>query len=248
MSDIVLLAERKTKTIYREGNKVVKRFNENYSKADVLNEALNQARVEESNLHIAKILAVTTINNQWSIELEYVEGRTLQQLMDENPDKIDEYLEMFVNIQIEMHKQVCPRLGKLKDKYRRKLALLDIDPSTKYDLYTKLDAMPKHTKLCHGDFNPSNIIVQEDGIPVILDWSHATQGNASSDAAYAYLDFLLQGKKDIAKKYIKLFSKKTNTALQYVQSWISLVSAVKLLKATEEEKEILMKFIQVVEY
>ena len=35
MSDIVLLAERKTKTIYREGNKVVKRFNENYSKADV---------------------------------------------------------------------------------------------------------------------------------------------------------------------------------------------------------------------
>lgn len=243
-----LLAERKTKSIYREGNKVVKRFNENYSKADVLNEALNQARVEETDLKIAKILGVTTINGEWSIELEYIPGDTLQQLMDKNPDKIDEYLEKMVDIQIEMHKQKCPRLGKLKDKYRRKLEQVVIDPSSKFDLYTKLDSMPKHTKLCHGDFNPSNIIVMEDGTPVILDWSHATQGNASSDAAYAYLDFLLKGEEKIGRKYLKLYCQKTNTALQYVQRWISLVSAVKLLKANDKEKEILMKFIQVVEY
>lgn len=243
-----LLAERKTKSIYREGNKVVKRFNENYSKADVLNEALNQARVEETDLKIAKILGVTTINGEWSIELEYIPGDTLQQLMDKNPDKMDEYLEKMVDIQIEMHKQKCPRLGKLKDKYRRKLEQVVIDPSSKFDLYTKLDSMPKHTKLCHGDFNPSNIIVMEDGTPVILDWSHATQGNASSDAAYAYLDFLLKGEEKIGRKYLKLYCQKTNTALQYVQRWISLVSAVKLLKANDKEKEILMKFIQVVEY
>lgn len=243
-----LLAERKTKSIYREGNKVIKRFNENYSKADVLNEALNQARVEETDLKIAKILGVTTINGEWSIELEYIPGDTLQQLMDKNPDKMDEYLEKMVDIQIEMHKQKCPRLGKLKDKYRRKLEQVVIDPSSKFDLYTKLDSMPKHTKLCHGDFNPSNIIVMEDGTPVILDWSHATQGNASSDAAYAYLDFLLKGEEKIGRKYLKLYCQKTNTALQYVQRWISLVSAVKLLKANDKEKEILMKFIQVVEY
>ena len=97
-----LLAERKTKSIYREGNKVIKRFNENYSKADVLNEALNQARVEETDLKIAKILGVTTINGEWSIELEYVPGDTLQQLMDKNPDKMDEYLEKMVDIQISM--------------------------------------------------------------------------------------------------------------------------------------------------
>ena len=139
-------------------------------------------------------------------------------------------------------------LPKLKDKYKRKLEQLDIDASTKYDLYTKLDAMPKHTKLCHGDFNPSNIIVKPDGSLVILDWSHATQGNASSDTAYAYLHFLLSGKEDAARKYLSLYCRKTDTALQYVQSWISLVSAVKLLKANDKEKETLMKFIQVVEY
>ena len=40
--------------------------------------------------------------------------------------------------------------------------------------------MPKHNKVCHGDFNPSNVIIAEDGPPYILDWSHATQGNAQN--------------------------------------------------------------------
>ena len=39
-----VIAVRNTKTIYRDGDKCVKVFNNNYSKADVLNEALNQAR------------------------------------------------------------------------------------------------------------------------------------------------------------------------------------------------------------
>ena len=42
------IAERKTKTVYRDGDKTIKLFVENYSKADILNEALIQSRVEEN--------------------------------------------------------------------------------------------------------------------------------------------------------------------------------------------------------
>lgn len=42
------LYQTEAKTIYREGDKVVKMFSHDYSKANVLNEALNQARVEET--------------------------------------------------------------------------------------------------------------------------------------------------------------------------------------------------------
>ena len=38
-----VIAVRNNKTIYRDGEKCVKVFNDNYSKSDVLNEALNQA-------------------------------------------------------------------------------------------------------------------------------------------------------------------------------------------------------------
>jgi len=42
-----VLVERETKTVYKEDGKTVKLFVEDYSKAAILNEALNQARVEE---------------------------------------------------------------------------------------------------------------------------------------------------------------------------------------------------------
>ena len=43
-----MIAVRNNKTIYRDGERCLKVFQEDYSKADVLNEALNQARIEET--------------------------------------------------------------------------------------------------------------------------------------------------------------------------------------------------------
>ena len=37
-----IIAVRNNKTVYRDGDRCLKVFNEGYSKADVLNEALNQ--------------------------------------------------------------------------------------------------------------------------------------------------------------------------------------------------------------
>ena len=56
-----VIAVRNSKTIYRDGENCVKVFNEDYSKADVLNEALNQARIEETGLNIPKVLEASNI-------------------------------------------------------------------------------------------------------------------------------------------------------------------------------------------
>ena len=108
--------------------------------------------------------------------------------------------------------------------------------------------MPNHTKLCHGDFNPSNIIVTDNGTPYILDWSHATQGNASADVARTYLLFCLDGKEELADKYLDLFCKKSDTAKQYVQKWMPVVAASQSVKGKPEEKEFLDRWVNVVEY
>ena len=59
-----IIAVRTNKTVYRDGNLALKVFDEDYSKADVLNEALNQARVEETSLHIPKILEIRMIDGK----------------------------------------------------------------------------------------------------------------------------------------------------------------------------------------
>ena len=108
--------------------------------------------------------------------------------------------------------------------------------------------MPKHDKVCHGDFNPSNIIIAEDGTPYIIDWSHATQGNASADAARTYLLFWLGGDMNGAKKYLDLFCAKSNTAKQYVQKWMPIVAASQSVKGNEKEREFLLSWVDVVDY
>ncbi len=243
-----IIAERPAKTIYRDGDRCIKVFNEDYSKADVLNEALNQARIEETGLNIPKIHEVTMVDGKWAIVLEYVEGKTLAQLMDENPDKLDEYLELFVDIQMEVQSKTCPMLTKLKDKMNRKISQADFDATTRYELHTRLEGMPKHNKVCHGDFNPSNIIIAEEGKAYILDWSHATQGNASADVARTYLLFCLNGDEDLAKRYLNLFCKKSDTAKQYVQKWMPIVAASQSVKGKEEERDFLHSWVNVVDY
>ena len=243
-----IIAVRNNKTVYRDGELCMKVFDTNYSKADVLNEALNQARVEETGLNIPKIHEVTVIDGKWTIVSDYIKGKTLQQLMDEHPEKKDEYLNLFVDLQLEMHSKSCPLLTKLRDKMNRKISQTDFDATTRYELHSRLDAMPKHNKLCHGDFNPSNIIITDDGTPYILDWSHVTQGNASADVARTYLLFWLAGDKETAEKYLKLFCKKSDTARQYVEKWLPIVAASQSVKGNEKEREFLHGWVNVVDY
>ena len=243
-----VIAVRNNKTIYRDGDVCIKVFDSNYSKADILNEALNQARIEETGLNIPKILGVNMIDGKWAIESEYIKGKTLAQIMDEDQDNKAKYLEMLVDIQLNIHSKTCPLLNKLKDKMNRKITETELDATTRYDLHTRLEGMPKHNKVCHGDLNPSNIIISEDGTPFIIDWSHATQGNASADAARTYLLFMLEGDEESAKTYLDLFCKKSNTAKQYVQKWMPIVAASQSVKGNAHEREFLLSWVDVVEY
>ena len=248
MNQDSVIAVRPHKTIYRDGARCVKAFDEAFSKADILNEALNQARIEQTGLNIPKLLGVNTVDGKWAILTEYVEGKTLAQLMAENPGKKDEYLAFFVDLQLQMHAMTCPLLNKLKDKMHNKISASGLDATTRYDLHIRLDSMPNHNKICHGDFNPSNIVLTPDGTPYILDWSHATQGNASGDAARTDLRFRLEDDHAAAEQYLDLFCRKSDTARQYVQQWMPIVAASQLVKSTGAEREFLLSWVGVVDY
>ena len=244
-----LISSSSTKSVYRDGNVAIKEFCEGFPKAEVLNEALRNARVEDlPGLHVPKILGVPVVDGKWSIMKEYIEGKTLEQLMEENPDKTQEYMEQMVDLQLEIHSKACPLLNKLKEKTIRALnEEPELDESTRYELLTRLDGMPKHPKLCHGDFAPSNIIVQEGGTMYVIDWVHAAQGNASADVARTYLLLCLKDSK-LADLYMDLFCEKTDTDKRYVQGWLPIVAAAQLVKKRPEEKELLEKWINVFPY
>lgn len=243
-----VIAARTSKTIYREADKVIKVFDKDFSKADILNEALNIARVEETGIPMPHVQGVEMVDGKWAIITDFIEGKTLARLMEEQPEKKQQYIERLVDIQLEVQTKSAPRLGLLYEKMRRKISETGLDATTRYELDARLDSLPKHRKLCHGDFNPSNVVIKPDGGYAILDWAHATQGNASADAARTYLLFWLQGDMDGAEQYLNLFCKKSDTAKQYVQKWLPIVAASQSVKGKPEEREFLMGWVNVVEY
>ncbi len=242
-----LISKGQKASVFREGDNAIKVFNKGTNKTDVLNEALNTTRVEETGLAIPSISEVGIEDGQWAITMNFIEGKTLGQLMKEEPDRKEEYIDKMVDLQLEIHSKRAPLLNKLKDKLIRQINSLEmLDSIKKYDLLTRLDGMPKHVKVCHGDFNPNNIIVSNNKMYVI-DWVHATQGNASADAARTYLLFALENQK-LADYYLDVFCKKSKTEKHYVQTWLPIVAAAQLSKEKPEEKELLMRWLDVVEY
>lgn len=243
------IAKRSNKNVYRDGDLCYKVFAKGYSKSDIFNEALNQTRVEETGVFIPKVHEVKILDDgRLAIVMDYVEGKSLAALIAENPKKKNEYIERLVDIQLSMHEGFAPNLNKQRDKFNTKIENSGLDATTRYELHARLDGMPKHSKLCHGDFNPSNVIITADDKACVIDWSHATIGNAAADTARTYLLFKLAGDDETAEFYLNTFCKKSDTARQYVQQWLPIVAASQMAKGKPEEKEFLSKWAEVCQY
>ncbi len=245
-----MISESEKVQVFECGDKCVKVFKDpNEPKSVVLYEALTHTRVEETGFaRIPAFEEITKVDGKWAIVYKHIKGKTMKQLMDENPKKVDDYLAQMVDLQIEINNLRSAKISKLKDYLKRSIESLDmIDDVKKYELLTRLEAMPKHVKLCHGDFCPENIIINDEGV-FIVDWLKAKQGNASADIAKTYLTFCLDHHTEWAEKYLKMYCAKTGTAVKYVQEWLPIVAAAQLKFKRPEERELLLTWIDIADY
>ncbi len=237
-------------SVYEYNGMAVKVFKDVHEpKSVVLYEALTHTRVEETGYpRIPPLESVCKVDGKWAVSYKYIKGKTLSELMRDNPEKADEYLSLLVDLQVEINSFRSAKISKLKDYLKRSIEGLDmIDDVKKYELLTRLEAMPKHVKLCHGEFTPDNVIVSDGGIYVV-DWLKAKQGNASADIAKTYLSFCLSHQTEYAEKYLKLYCSKTGTAVKYVQDWLPIVAAAQLKFKRPEERELLLTWIDIADY
>ena len=130
----------------------------------------------------------------------------------------------------------------------RKISQADLDATTRYDLHTRLEAMPKHDKLCHGDFNPSNIIISDDGTPyntrlVACDTRQRICGRCTHLSALLACRRYRHG-----RQVSQTLLHKSDTAKQYVQKWMPIVAASQSVKGNAKEREFLLSWVSVVDY
>ena len=243
-----VVVRRPNKIVYHVGDELIKVFESGHPKAGVFNEALITSVAEQCGVKVSPVRSVGQIDGKWAIILEYAEGQTLAEKMLAEPEKADEYLKRFVEIQIEVTDHRVHGLRNTVDKKSEEIRNMEgLDPSVRYELLQRLNGMPRHTKLCHGDFVPSNVVILPDGDYRVIDWAHATQGNAGADAALTYLRFCLTDE-EFAEKYLEVYSVMSDTPVSYIQKWMPIMAAGQLAKGVPEEKELLERWVNVAEY
>ncbi len=246
----VEIVTRHNKAVYRDGNRLIKVFNERKPGSDVFNEALNDARVSEAGGLVPRVLEVSQVKDgewegSWALALEYIPGRNLDDIMSEDPANIDKYMELFVGLQIQVQSADAPLLNRQKDKLRRMInSVKSLDPSIRYDLQMRLDGLKGGTKVCHGDFVPSNVIIpDDDGDPYVIDWAHVTAGLPEVDAAQSYLLAKVEHP-DLAEKYLDVYSKSSDIPKQIIMSWVPIVAAAELARRRRQREKFLMSQVE----
>lgn len=237
------IAKGKQIEVQVDGDIAYKIFSNDFPKRHIMNEAFNMATIEELDLNTPRLLDITRIDGKWALVIDYIKGKSIEQLMDEEPEKEDYYLNKFIEIQLDIHNQKVHTLKKHNDKMNRKISKTDLSATLRYDLHSRIEAKPKNNKLCHGDYNPSNVILNENNEYYIIDWSHATLGNIEADAGRTYMMFLIDKKKRLARKYIDMFCEKANCDLEDVLSYLPILAASQSVKYIKDQEEFLNALI-----
>ena len=244
-----ILLERTDKFICRDKDTVLKIFGPSYKVSLILNEAMNEARAAETGLPVAKVLEVLKLRDHWCIRREFIEGETLADVMAKDKKNLAKYLKEFVAIQCEIFTKTSERMGNLVDKLDKQISASPVEKVTRYDLHMKLQSFPRGTSLCHGDFNPTNVIITPKGDWRVIDWSHVRLGDPCADVARTYLLFWLSGHVAAAEKYMSLACEALKVPLREVQKWLPIVAAAEASREqTDKNRDLLLHWASVVDY
>lgn len=238
-----IVAVRNNKTVYCDGEDCIKLFREDYPKDDILNEALNQARVERTSLPVPKLKAITSFSGRWGIVSEYVEGKTLAEYIKEDPSGIDGYIDKLVSVQRAVNGETCSLLNRQRDKLIRKAALFVADEREMKRLTAVLRSEKEENCVCHGDLLPENVMITDDGY-FVLDWAHVTRGNALCDVAFTYIGLKYSYGGEVADKYKKGYFGKDAEAESRFYEWIPIAATASMVGANGEKRNFLRSIVK----
>ena len=231
-----IIAIRTDKIVYRNGNTVLKVFDPAYSTADIFNEALNQARIEETGFPVPKIMDILKLDGKWAIRREYAQGTTLERFLLEKPQDRDSYLDLFTDVQREIFALKAQQLNRQKHKLAQRISRAPIAEARRERLLENLFALPDGTATLHGDFIPSNLVLRPQGGYCVLDWTHVTEGNEQEDVARTYVQLMKRFDESTAERYLALYLSKSGARRGDVLQWMALATVALLVLCRPSER------------
>ncbi|MEK5146738.1 aminoglycoside phosphotransferase family protein [Psychrobacillus sp. FSL K6-4615] len=233
-----------TAQIYLYENKIVKVFNDFLPDTESSYEANKQKFAHSCGLSVPKILDVTTIDGKQAIIMEFVKGKTIGDILSENMEQAEYYMNISIDIQQKIHMIVADSLEPMSLKLSRQIeSAQQLDKRHKSALLQKMDTITYKKRLCHGDFHMFNLIMSDNNQVTIIDWVDSSAGDLRADVYRTYLLYE-QFSIELADMYLRLYCQKSGLSKDDIFQWAPIIAGARLSENVSSEKnERLIKIV-----
>ncbi|MGM0641271.1 MAG: phosphotransferase [Thermotogota bacterium] len=240
-------------------NKIVKLFFENYNENVEKEFKINQLIQNQIN-NTAKVYEITKNNDRLGIVFDKINGKSLLKIMFENPAYIEKNMDIFFKNQKKINDiEIKNGLERYEDEIVELIKRNDfLDKEIINYILKIVHNTEKNNNLCHGDYHPDNLLIQDSEVYVI-DWINARIGNPIMDMARTFILLKFGSlpeeqdentlkkievlRKNIVNKYIEMIEKDKDNIEDFYK-WTLVMAATRTSENIPvKEKNILKEYI-----
>ncbi|WP_316571767.1 aminoglycoside phosphotransferase family protein [Neobacillus sp. YIM B06451] len=223
-----------TAKIFLHNNRIYKVFNDYLPETESFFESEKQKYAYSCGLPVPKIIDVTKIDGKQAIIMEFIKGRSIGNILSENMDQAEYYMNISVEIQQVIHKVEAYSIEHMAEKLSRQIeSAYNLDNRHKSALIRRLNSMTFKSRLCHGDYHPYNLIMSDNNV-TIIDWVDSSAGDIRADVYRTYL-LLSHVSNELAEMYLRLYCEKSGLEKAEVLQWAPILAAARLSESVPSE-------------
>ncbi|HHK5533804.1 UNVERIFIED_ORG: aminoglycoside phosphotransferase (APT) family kinase protein [Bacillus cereus] len=223
------IAKGNTAEIYLYDSKVVKLFKEYLPDTESINEAKKQKYAYSCGLPVPNVFEVTKIQNRQAIIMEYIKGNSIGDLLLNNLNGAEHYINICVNEQKKIHsiRMNTDEIESMRERLERQIkSVFKLDEKQKGNILNKLHLIKFEPRLCHGDFHPFNLILSNKSVNII-DWVDASSGDIRADVFRTYLLYA-QSSVELAEMYLHIYCRNTGLSRDEIFQWAPIIIAARV--------------------
>lgn len=257
-----LVGEGRTAEIWEHGDQtIIKLYREDVPEQNIIREYQISRLVHAQGVRTPQPFELISTQNRQGIVFQQILGPSLLKILGEKPWRVRKYAKMMAGLHYDLHKiEATEDIGRQKEMLKGciiEAPMLNVDE--KSAILSYLEKLPEGSYLCHGDFHPDNVLIDEQ--LWVIDWMTGVGGEPDGDAARSIIMFsmgamppgasiftkLMIGiiRKGLTKSYTREYLTLSGHTYEEIDRWILPVAAARLVEwIPVPEKEQLVREIR----
>lgn len=250
------VGQGRTADIFVAGdNKVLKLYKKGFPIEAIREEYEVSQYVHDLGINVPRPFEMIERKGRLGIIFERVPGTSLLHLMTQRPLQIKQFSRRLATIHHHVHTHSAADLNrKHKEILTHNIQSASLlTNAEKSKIIHHLQGLPEDRQLCHGDYHPDNILVEDHNNSWVVDWMTGMAGHPLGDLARSVIlltyGTLPEGtpaikgllvnffRKRIKNEYVRHYLKLANKDYAEVDPWILPVAAARLSDGIPDEEK-----------